>query len=441
MLKLKNVAVVLLQAELKSDQLFYNFPWHILIGDWLKSLEDAEADIISAINDKQEITYNELKKFANASEISEETLSRSLFELEKANAIAERNSGGILTYYILQDKSAALQRVIIVEDDKHINDLMSLSIGKNFVISQAYDGMEGLERIKADKPDLVVLDLQLPGMDGLEICQAIKKDARLKDIIVIIVSAMDPTSNRFKGIKYGADYYIQKPFDPVQLRNLVTIFLRKKGKRFDPLIDLPNEEKISEAVDKALSDEGSEYEIGRFRVEGLGGFATKFGNQAGITILRLVSQLLQDKVNEVGKNVFVGFLNSEDFTLAGKKESVERIISSIRGEFRGVLPFIYQSEGYKPIELGIEDIYGAEKPKLELVYTGIEKDSIIERRAEILKSKRGTKEKGDIGSYTYEELRHMLGSDDLDITITRDPTSGVRLSIGKSNADERKGKD
>ena len=105
------------------------------MGDWLKSLEDAEADIISAINDKQEITYNELKKFANASEISDETLSRSLFELEKANAIAERNSGGILTYYILQDKSAALQRVIIVEDDKHINDLMSLSIGKNFVIS------------------------------------------------------------------------------------------------------------------------------------------------------------------------------------------------------------------------------------------------------------------------------------------------------------------
>ena len=189
-----------------------------------------------------------------------------------------------------------------------------------------------------------MLDLQLPGMDGLEICQTIKKDAKLKDIIVIIVSAMDPTSNRFKGIKYGADYYIQKPFDPVQLRNLVTIFLRKKGKRFDPLIDLPNEEKISEAVDKALSDEGSEYEIGRFRVEGLGGFATKFGNQAGITILRLVSQLLQDKVNEVGKNVFVGFLNSEDFTIAGKKESVERIISSIRSEFRGVLPFIYQSE-------------------------------------------------------------------------------------------------
>ena len=57
---------------------------------------------------------------------------------------------------------------------------------------------------------------------------------------------MDPTSNRFKGIKYGADYYIKKPFDPKELRSLVTIFLKKKGKRFDPLIDLPDEERISE---------------------------------------------------------------------------------------------------------------------------------------------------------------------------------------------------
>jgi DNA-binding response OmpR family regulator len=56
----------------------------------------------------------------------------------------------------------------------------------------------------------------LPGMDGLEICQTIKKTQNLSDIIVIIVSAMDATSNRFKGIKYGADYYIRKPFDPLR---------------------------------------------------------------------------------------------------------------------------------------------------------------------------------------------------------------------------------
>ncbi len=402
----------------------------------MKSLEDSEADIISLLNDKQEITYNELKGFALDTGISDEILKKSLLELEKANAIASRSSGGIPTYYVLQDKQL-LRRIMIVEDDKNINQLMALSIGRGFDITQINDGMEAIRRIRFEKPDLVVLDLMLPGMDGLEICQKIKSDTQIKDTIVIIVSAMDATSNRFKGIKYGADYYIQKPFDPSELRSLVTIFLKKKGKKFDPLIDLPNEEKISDAVEKALAEKNDNYEIGRLMVDGLANFAQRFGNESGITILRLVSQLIQDNVKEKGGNTFVGFLNGDDFVIAGNKSNVSNVVSNLKGEFKAVEKFIYQGEGYKPIERGIEDIYGAEKPKLELIYNSIEKGALIQRRAEVLKNKDVKTDSKDIGSYTYEELRHMLGSDELDITITRDP-NGVRLSVGKGSkkADE-----
>jgi CheY-like chemotaxis protein len=403
----------------------------------LKTLEDAEADIIYVINERQEITYNELRSFAATEGISEDTLKKGLVELEKASAIASRSSGGIPTYYVLQDRPS-LRKILIVEDDKNINNLMAISIGKGFDVEQIYDGGEAIRKIKQIKPDLVVLDLMLPGADGLEICQTVKKDSQMSNTVVIIVSAMDATSNRFKGIKYGADYYIKKPFDPGELRSLVTIFLKKKGKKFDPLIDLPNEEKISDAVEKALSNTNSSYEIGRLRVEGLAGFAGKFGMKSGVTILRLASQLLQDKVKETGSNIFVGFLNSEDFVIAGDKSGVGKVANTIKVEFSAVLPFIYQSEGYKPIELGIEDTYGAEKPKLKLSYTQIKRDFLIERRAEVLKGKEREEGK-DIGSYTYEELRHMLGSDDLDITITRDP-NGIRLSVGKSGK-RKEGKD
>ena len=239
---------------------------------------------------------------------------------------------------------------------------------------------------------------------------------------------MDPTSNRFKGIKYGADYYIKKPFDPVELRSLVTIFLKKKGKKFDPLVDLPNEAKISDAVEKAVKSNDSNYELGRIRVEGIAEFAQRFGTDSGITILRLVSQLLQDKVKERGADVFVGFLNSDDFVIGGNQGKLENLIPDTRAEFAAVLPFIYQSEGYKPIELGIDDIYGAEAPKLDLSYTSIEKDYLKAKRTEILKGK----DKTSIGSYTYEELRRMFGSENLDITITRGQ-GGVRLSIGKAS--------
>lgn len=397
----------------------------------MEGVENVKADIISVINDKQQVTYNELKQFAASSGIEEGVLNDSLRELEKASAIASRSSGGIMTYYLLQNEPL-LRRIMVVEDDKNINKLMTLSVGKGFDVKQFYDGKEALQRIKYEKPDLVILDLMLPGLDGMEICQTIKKDPGLKDTIVIIVSAMDATSNRFRGIKYGADYYIKKPFDPAELRSLVTIFLKKKGKKFDPLIDLPNEAKISDALERALEGKNSKYEIGRLRVDGLAEFAKEFGNDSGITILRLVSQLLQDKVGGSSEKVFVGFLNGDDFVIAGDSQNVEAMVANITSEFNAVLPFIYQSEGYKPIELGIEDIYGAEKPQMELKYTAIEKDSLLERRAEVLKKKK----KEEVGDYTYEELRHMLGSDDLDIRITRDPDNGVRLSLGKGGGDK-----
>ena len=392
----------------------------------MKGIEDVESDIMSMVNDRQEVTYNELKDYVTELDADKETLDRALLELEKAGAIASRSSGGIPTYYMLQEQQP-IKRVFVVEDDPAINKLMALSIGGGYQTTQIYDGKEAIEKIKYQKPDLVILDLMLPGADGLEVCKTIKTTQGLKDITVIIVSAMDATSNRFKGIKYGADYYIKKPFDPGELGSLVTIFLKKKGKKFDPLIDLPNEERISGTMEKAVRGADSDYSIGRLRVDNLANFAERFGNDAGITILRLVSQLLQDKVHDNGGKTFVGFLNGDDFVIAGNGGSVEKMVENIKQEFQNVLPFVYQSEGYKPIELGIEDTYTAQNPTLSLTYSEIKRETLIARRAEVLKEKRAS---GDIGSYTYDELRRMLGSDELDITITRD-SNGVKLSVGK----------
>ncbi len=401
------------------------------IGDQMDEVENFKSELLALINERQQITYNDLAEYSFSNGISEDLLKKGLDELQKINTIASRKSGGILTYYILEEDHD-LRKILIVEDDKNINKLMALSVGKGFEITQVYDGLDAVNKAREIKPDLMILDLMLPGMDGLDVCQTIKKDPTLSNTIVIIVSAMDATSNRFKGIKYGADYYIKKPFDPEELRGLVTIFLKKKGKRFDPLIDLPNEEKISAALEKAVQDSG-EYEIGRLRVEGFADFASSFGANSGITILRLISQLLQDKVKDRGK-VFVGFLNSDDFVIAGNRDDVKNVIELITEEFNAVVLFIYQSEGYKPIEKGIDDIYAADRPRLKLSYTSIQKSSIMEKRAEILKSKQSGK---GVGYYTYDELRKMLGSDNLDITITRD-VSGVKLSVGKGDNTKQK---
>ena len=394
----------------------------------MQTLEDVESQILTILSDKQQIDYSDLEAYAKENNIDKGLLDKALSELEKAEVIASRDSGGIKVFYILEEESS-IKRVFIVEDDKNINKLMALTLGKNYDITQIYNGREALDAIIREKPDLVILDLMLPEIDGLEICQKIKSNPATQDIIVIIVSAMDPTSNRFKGIKYGADYYIKKPFDPLELRNLVTIFLKKKGKKFDPLINLPNESKISQAVEEVLK---SNYEIGRIKIEGLAEFAQKFGIDEGLTILRLVSQLLQDAVKEEKEaKVFLGLLDSGDFVIAGDKKGVEETISKLDKEFNAVLPFIYQDAGDFS-SFGIEPIGYISKVKLGIKYISIGKNQIAEKKEEIIKERKLKENVSySIGSYTYEELRKLLGSEDLDISITRGP-GGVRLSVGKN---------
>lgn len=390
------------------------------------------SDIFDLINERQQISFNELSDISFSRGIDKDKLKKALSDLEKMKVIASRSRGGVLTYYPLQEQEA-LRKVLIVEDDHNINKLMALSIGRGFEVNQIYDGGEAISFVRSNRPDLVILDLMLPHKDGLDICQTIKSDPSINSTIVILVSAMDPTSNRFKGIKYGADYYIKKPFDPLELRSLVTIFLKKRGKRFDPLIDLPDEEGISNAIEHSIK-EGEEYSIGTIKVDELGEYAERLGPDSAMVILRLISQLLQDIAKGGQDNVFVGFLDSEVFVIAGPKEKVGTGVNQLKEEFNAVLPFILQDEGYKPIHSDIGDLFDSkEVPRLSILYEESKKDKIKERRNQILKSKGAAK--NDIGSYTYDEIRQMFGNDDLDIRITRNP-SGVKLQVSKNKDEE-----
>jgi two-component system response regulator MtrA len=393
-------------------------------------------DFASIIGERQQITLNELEEMAFSSGVGKDELRKTLLDLEEKKIIAAHRNGGIVTYYSIGEPKS-LNKVVIVEDDKSISKLMAISIGKDLEVKQIYDGGEALPIIRAFKPDLVILDLMLPNKNGLDICESIKGDPQISGSVVIIVSAMDPTSNRFKGIKKGADYYIKKPFDPNDLRSLVTLFLKKKGKRFDPLIDLPDEERISKEVDR-LAKQGESYTIGTFRIENLKAYTSKFGEKSSMVILRLASQLLQDSIKNKEKKVFVGFLNNNEFVIAGMRDEVKAVVSEVTDEYVGVTPFILQDEGYKPpIDLDIESLYESkEVPRLSLVYTELEKEDIIKRRDEILKGKNAANK--NIGTYTYDELNKMFGSEGFDVHITRE-SGGIRLHVGKtSDEDEEK---
>ena len=104
--------------------------------------------------------------------------------------------------------------ILLVEDEKDMSYAVTLQLEvKGYEVITAYDGQEGLEKARAKKPDLIILDLMLSKMDGYKVCRMLKFDSAYKDIPIIIVSARDSDKDRELGRNCGADLYVTKPVD------------------------------------------------------------------------------------------------------------------------------------------------------------------------------------------------------------------------------------
>jgi two-component system, OmpR family, alkaline phosphatase synthesis response regulator PhoP len=118
------------------------------------------------------------------------------------------------------------KRILVVDDEPHIVKLVSLSLGKKkYDILSAYSGQEALRHIKNAPPDLVVLDIMMPGINGYEMCQALRENASTKNVPIIILSAKSQMEDKLHAIDVGADDYLCKPFDPAELSRRIRLNL------------------------------------------------------------------------------------------------------------------------------------------------------------------------------------------------------------------------
>jgi two-component system, OmpR family, alkaline phosphatase synthesis response regulator PhoP len=119
----------------------------------------------------------------------------------------------------------AAQRVLVVEDDVKTVELIKLYLVKDgYRVAAAGDGMTGLRMARENHPDLVILDLMLPGMDGLEICRRLRAES---EVPVIMLTARSTDDDKLAGLNLGADDYITKPFSPRELAARVRVILRR----------------------------------------------------------------------------------------------------------------------------------------------------------------------------------------------------------------------
>jgi DNA-binding response OmpR family regulator len=112
-------------------------------------------------------------------------------------------------------KKSKKKQILIADDEKHIIDLMKIILQEKFEILTAENGQEVMELLKTNKPDLLILDVMMPEVNGFEVCEQLKSNSKTKSLKIVMISAKAQEKDIVQGLKLGADYYMTKPFDPI----------------------------------------------------------------------------------------------------------------------------------------------------------------------------------------------------------------------------------
>jgi two-component system phosphate regulon response regulator PhoB len=120
--------------------------------------------------------------------------------------------------------------ILIVEDDEDILELLSYNLrGAGFAVVASRDGFDALSKARRTPPDLIILDLMLPGLDGFEVCKELKREPKTAQVPVIMLTARGDEVDRIVGLELGADDYVVKPFSPRELMLRVRAVLKRSG--------------------------------------------------------------------------------------------------------------------------------------------------------------------------------------------------------------------
>src|SRR5471032_1917486 len=121
-----------------------------------------------------------------------------------------------------------MKRVLLIEDDRDIVELVRYNLEREgFQVAAATDGASGLAQIRKTPPDILLLDLMLPKLSGLDICKEIRRDTSLNRLPILILTAKGEEADRVVGLELGADDYVTKPFSPRELVARVKALLRR----------------------------------------------------------------------------------------------------------------------------------------------------------------------------------------------------------------------
>jgi PleD family two-component response regulator len=232
-------------------------------------------------------------------------------------------------------------RILIVEDDQDTSEMLRVYFeAQGYEVLTASEGREAIERCRHSSPDLIILDVRLPDIDGYTVCKHLQSDLRTARIPIIFLTEMRERDNRIAGLKLGAVDYIVKPFDMQELRLRVRNILRRGGGLISPVTNLPGEKLVNGQL--ALLLEKHDWALLRVRINGLNAFNEAYGFVAGDDVLRAVALILRNLVDELGTlDDFVGHLGGPNFVVITMADRARELQEHIKNHLNRSMGYFY----------------------------------------------------------------------------------------------------
>lgn len=243
----------------------------------------------------------------------------------------------------------AQKRILIVDDDPDILDVLRISLGEQYELTEAQDGEEALKNIHRRPPDLVILDWMMPKMNGQEVCQRLKEDLLLRHLPIIMLTAKGGVKDKVEGLDAGADDYMVKPFEPTELLARVKMVLRRAEIDLDanPLTRLPGNVSIFNEIDKRINEDRlfavCYIDLDKFKV-----FNDKYGFERGDELIRETARVLIGIVEEKGEaHDFIGHIGGDDFVIITTPKTADVLCTRIIEDFKPATIRLYNEEDLK----------------------------------------------------------------------------------------------
>ena len=237
----------------------------------------------------------------------------------------------------------SVEKIFVVEDDMDLSDMLRAYFQvQGYEIAHATHGIEAVEAIREASPNVVLLDIRLPDIDGFEVCRRLRQTRRTRHLPVIFLTEKREREDKLAGLELGAVDYITKPFDIQELRLRVRNALRrsKLSTLTNPVTGLPEGSVVQDNLDYMLKEK--EWGVVLAGIGGLNKFRDKFGFVSADDVSRAVTLMIANAVKESGgEDDFIGQTDTGDFIVLTARDRAEAIADRCLMRLRPAVQYFY----------------------------------------------------------------------------------------------------